>query len=726
MPDIFTPQSKTIEEIFDGNVYYEIPAYQRPYSWESEQIEDLWEDVYSAFKSNDEEYFLGSIILTKKDGSKNLDVVDGQQRLTTLMILFCALRDLYFSKLEDTTKKNRIMGRIKNSESGNERLKLRTQTQNQNQFEQEIINGINYSLNLTAKQLEENKFLNAAFKFKDKILSLKDNPSEIEALTDYLLERVRVISITCSNRSFAMKLFQVLNNRGLNLTAADLIKSFLMSKIGDEDQKTFEQNWIYVENKAKEFGEELTSLFTYYEYYLIARNPEKSLYDILETEFRNKDPLKTIHDFKLAVDLFFNMDNRAPKHIYPLYYLRHDVYWKSIILTSLLNNWSNDKVSNLAKILKKFYYIYWIAGLTTSATKQTSFNIIRWIKEGKDENYIRDELNKKIKHDKVIGRFKERLDEDVYQYPWSKPLLILLEYEQLETPHMNFIEEDKNIHLEHILPQSHSSNKDWSKINVDIAEKLVNTIGNLTLLSGKRNIEASNNSFAEKTEIYKGKGKDGITPFELTKKVAQLSEWNEISIRERKEFILSEIERVFEIDFDKNIEEERIAVDENNKPKKEKSDYFATDDAKEKLRLKFWEQLLDKEKLKTNLHSNVSPGKYHWIGTGAGKSGISYNFVILNSYVGCEVYLDRGKRFAEPNINKKRFDELSTHRDEIEKLFGDKLNWERLDDKRACRISFVLDYGINDQKKWPEMQDQMIDVMIRLEKSTKPFIKELN
>jgi uncharacterized protein with ParB-like and HNH nuclease domain len=726
MPDIFNPQSKTIEEIFDGNVYYEIPAYQRPYSWESQHVDELWEDIYEAFKKGDEEYFLGSIILTKKEDSKSLDIVDGQQRLTTLVILFCALRDLYFSKMADEDKKKRILGRIKNSESNRERLNLRTQPQNQNTFQQNIINGIDFSQSLSQKQLDENKFLNTAFRFKEKITALMNDAKEIEGFTDYILEKVRIIAITCSNRSFAMKLFQVLNNRGLNLTAADLIKSFLMSKLDDEsDQKTFEQDWIYIENKAKEFEEELTNLFTYYEYYLLASNPEKSLYEELERKFRDKAPLKVISDFKGAIDLFFDVDSHAPKQIYPLYYLRHDIYWKSILLTSLLHNWSNDKISELAKTLKRFYYLYWIAGFTTSATKQTSFKVIQWIKEGKDTSFIKEKLNEKTKNDKVIGFFKEKIDsDDVYQYPWTKPLLILLEYEQLESPHMNFIEEDKNIHLEHILPQAHASNSDWGQIDADVAEKLVNSLGNLTLLSGKRNIEASNDSFEKKVEIYKGKGKDGITPFELTKKVAHSKTWDESAIKSRKEFILSEIERIFEIDFDKNIEAERIAEEENNKPKKENKEVY-TDDAKEKLRLEFWKGLLDKEKLKTDLHANVSPSKYHWIGAGAGKSGISYNFVILNSYVGCEIYLDKGKKYTEPNVNKIRFDLLIKHKDQIEKVFGDKLLWERLDDKRACRISFGLNYGINDKVKWSEMQDKMIDVMIRLEKSTKEYIQEL-
>lgn len=153
---------------------------------------------------------------------------------------------------------------------------------------------------------------------------------------------------------------------------------------------------------------------------------------------------------------------------------------------------------------------------------------------------------------------------------------------------------------------------------------------------------------------------------------------------------------------------------------KEKKEYAE----RHHLRKEFWTQLLDHAKNKTTLHSNITPPIYHWIGTGAGKSGIGYNYGITNEYGSAEVYLDRGKDY--PNLNKDRFDELYKHKAEIEKEFGDKLSWERLDKKRASRIAFrIVGVGLRDKDKWPELQSKMIDAMIRLEKATKPFIKNL-
>jgi len=145
------------------------------------------------------------------------------------------------------------------------------------------------------------------------------------------------------------------------------------------------------------------------------------------------------------------------------------------------------------------------------------------------------------------------------------------------------------------------------------------------------------------------------------------------------------------------------------------------------LRKQFWTQLLDKAKAETDLHSNVSPNIYSWIGQGAGKSGISYNYVVTNKFVACEIYLDRGKKFEEPNINKIRFDKLHKHKDQIEDEFGGKLNWERLDNRRASRISIKFEgKGLKDKDKWDDLQNKMIDAMIRLEKAFGEHIKQLD
>lgn len=142
------------------------------------------------------------------------------------------------------------------------------------------------------------------------------------------------------------------------------------------------------------------------------------------------------------------------------------------------------------------------------------------------------------------------------------------------------------------------------------------------------------------------------------------------------------------------------------------------------LRKDFWTELLDRARQKTQLHSNVSPCIYSWIGAGAGKSGISYNYSITYDGAAVEIYLDRGKE--HPTLNKVRFDELYQYKDKIELSFGSKLSWERLDAKRASRIAYrIKDMGLKNRESWPILQDKMVDVMILMEKSFKPYIGRL-
>jgi len=143
-----------------------------------------------------------------------------------------------------------------------------------------------------------------------------------------------------------------------------------------------------------------------------------------------------------------------------------------------------------------------------------------------------------------------------------------------------------------------------------------------------------------------------------------------------------------------------------------------------KKRLKFWESLLEKSKKRTSLHSNISPSINSWVVTGSGKRGLGFGYVVTYKHGQVELYIDRGKDSQDEN--KKIFDELQSHMDEIEKEFGNKLKWERLDNRRASRISKKFEYaGLNDEEKRDKLQDDMIDGMIRLEKSLKKHIRNL-
>ena len=124
---------------------------------------------------------------------------------------------------------------------------------------------------------------------------------------------------------------------------------------------------------------------------------------------------------------------------------------------------------------------------------------------------------------------------------------------------------------------------------------------------------------------------------------------------------------------------------------------------------------------KSDLFNTISPTKDNWLGTGNGISSGSYNFVVSRNYARVEVYFSR----YEKEENKFIFDTLKKNQKEIEEFFGDKLVWDRLDDKKATRIKYQLD-GVNlyDENDWDKMMEFMTDSMIRLHHAFEEYIKE--
>lgn len=583
MEEPFKPLSLTIGELYGNkDSLYKIPQYQRPYKWEDEQVYKLWDDIYEAWESDESNYFLGSIITAKPrddERSAYADVVDGQQRLTTLMILFCVLRDLYPTINQDAVEENPFavdMDTINSSialHGKSKRLKLNTHAAHQSDFEKLIINGNTlenkkpYKYQVRTDEEPKYKFINTALIFKEKLEELGEERAA--EFINFLFNQVKIIRIDCKNREFAIKLFQVLNDRGMDLTAADLIKSFLIEKLykkydGDSDtakqkENQFISDWREMEQNIKDLDISLNELFIIYEYFTLGQNPKKSLYEELQTIFKDKDPNEVISDIKeFAYAYKSKIWDSKNKALYSFWYIRWSMYWKAILLTAYHTNYSD--IDSVILELRRFYYLYWIGGKTLSQIKQTSFNLIKWIKEKKSIEEIRKELNQKLEIDKIEELTLNGLS-DTYasSSAWCKPLLLLIEYNTTDHSAPAFIELNNELHLEHIIPREYKKFKEWSHVTEDVKNKWLETFGNLTLLSGTKNIEASNNPFDVKMEVYKGKGKyeqknEKITAFKITQSIVSDYEnekydkkWTQKSAIDRWNWFINEVSELLDI-----------------------------------------------------------------------------------------------------------------------------------------------------------------------------------
>lgn len=583
MEDIFKPQSLTIGELFGNkDALYQIPRYQRPYSWGEDQLSKLWDDLREA-QQIEPNYFLGSIITAKPEEASNyLDIVDGQQRLTTLLILLCVCRDVYPEINANLLEKDPFAidgSTIKSSIRLNdrfERLRLKTHSNHESDFKDLIIkegktleNKRPYKKDLRIEQAPKFKFINTSAFFREKIEELGEE--DTGQFINYLFNNVKIIRIDCQSVSFAIKLFQVLNDRGLDLSNADLIKSFLIGKIQkkyDQDSEVkkqhedqFMDDWKSCENMAMDTEESMNNLFVMYEYYLLGKNPERSLYDELRNLFDKRDANEVIKEFKDFIETYklyiYNSENPV---MYSLFYLRWSVYWRTIVTAALYEKY--PEYEDFLIKFRRYYYLNWIAGNTLSKIKQTSFNIIGSLKEHKPLVEIESEWNKQLNED-LIQRAVNNLNGDIYFEPWCKPLLFMIEYEQQDNPPY-YSMGDRNIQTEHILPRAYKNVDEWKFANnIDNIEEWINTGANLTLLSGSKNLNARNHAFIIKQKSYDGTGLESaddkkISSFKITQNIVNdynsnkyNKEWSVEAINARWIWFCNQVEKILEIDLGK-------------------------------------------------------------------------------------------------------------------------------------------------------------------------------
>lgn len=155
---------------------------------------------------------------------------------------------------------------------------------------------------------------------------------------------------------------------------------------------------------------------------------------------------------------------------------------------------------------------------------------------------------------------------------------------------------------------------------------------------------------------------------------------------------------------------------------KEVSDEPDTFSHRELERFKFWTGLLQRGKTKTRLFSNINPRYDSWINSSAGRSGNHWTYTITKDWAAIELYIDFDQQTGKKN--KELFDYLKAQQAQIETDFGDSIDWRRLDDKRASRvIKYYYSSGLDMPEKWEELQEQMIDGMIKLENALKPHLR---
>ncbi len=551
-----------LRDILKDELYYQIPIYQRPYQWTEENCEKLLDGLFFNYEDDREsDYFCGSLVLiaiSEDSKVKTYDVVDGQQRLSTFILLAKVLATLYSERLNDESK-DYLQESLITKYGKKDRLNFNAIGFNSKKDFQYALT----SFNDTPISNNKNNYLKNAICLKNYLK--KKEIEDINDFIEWLYFNVVFITITCPDADKALRIFNVLNARGLALSATDIFKGELLKHAKEHEREEFVSRWNALSQKCSDNDLKIETLFSWYLTYLNPVTSGKSMEERLADQFErlNKPPLEYLKGIENFYNAYCKVLEMQDRHAHLLSYLASD-FWRVILCTSILHHYSPQDIEALKELLVKFYYQNWVAE-QKEPKKQTNCNIIKALKEKKSVEDIASIVKKYSDENKITQNFREKLKDDhLYEKhkkasknSWLRPILILVEYSISDDPKPKRIEKN-DFHVERILPQNPDPSSQWVK---DFSEKerelYTHSLANLTLLGGNKNSQASNLDFKEKKEIYMGNtvklGKDKrgmektfkvMTCYKMTIDVAQYTEWTPKSLEKRKEELIKIIESV--------------------------------------------------------------------------------------------------------------------------------------------------------------------------------------
>ncbi|MCH9664878.1 MAG: DUF262 domain-containing HNH endonuclease family protein [Gammaproteobacteria bacterium] len=541
----------------EDDKFFQVPNYQRPYIWNDIHIEQLLDDIITSFSAkkdlpySEKDYFCGSLVLVGYEGKERYDVIDGQQRLTTFIILFCVVRDLYLDKLNPklTDYVNKSICDIYDEKR--EKIKFLTEDNQQSLFLNTVINS-KIQFDSSQKEQDSNRYLQNAINIKEHLEEKLSEGLEINEIILYMFNHIRMTVVTCDDEDAAIKIFTVLNNRGTPLSPLDILKSELMQKAeGQDNRKTFATAWNAVRVHMDDNHVDLEEMFNAYLLYEITANPkirlDKELLAVYK--YQKRKPSEVVYTIDKFAHAYTEIQNLQDKCIYCLKYLRYSQYWPCILSIGEYNKYKNfDK---LKKYLVAYYYQNWIAGAYVSRVKQTSFNLMRHVKNHEPIEKIISSMKSNMDTYETTKSYKENLEsKNIYRKDWLKPVLLLANYFSTDDDVISFVSTDRKkqkVDIEHILPRGHEGISYWNNMfTPEEIDRYLHSIGNLTLLSTRKNIQASNDSFEKKKEAFRDKD-NVMTSFKITQDIISDDDWNPKSVEKRKTILLQKINEILDI-----------------------------------------------------------------------------------------------------------------------------------------------------------------------------------
>ncbi len=526
----------SIEDLFKD--FYSVPDFQREYVWEREQVEKLLQDIQDEFFDEEgqlikgPEYFLGSIVTCRVDDEATFSLIDGQQRMTTIYLILCAIRDLL----------------IETNETPNETLKSQIAAPSTNNLGEEVFRHrlvlhyddskgvlkrvVDDPENLDDVKETTTSVVRIRSAYQDIVEFLRVNndtsPKKLRLFYATFTKRVKLIRIITPSLTNALKVFETVNDRGVGLNAMDLLKNLLFMKTSPEEYPTLKQRWKDLIDTLDGCHEKPLRFLRYYimsHFELDSKKPlrEDDIYDWFTKNTKQtgleKEPLTflgTLIECARAWSNFLgakDVQGAANPYLKNLTLLSGAARQHFILLLAG-RHLAPEQFSNLCRAIENLFFCYII---TREPTKTFERNFGIWsgvLREATDQESLDEFIGNRITADLERRRgnfdfaFQELRQSRLQQYRMKYILAKLTQYiEQQAWNNPAHVSLDQyiasTVEIEHILPKDPKTEVLNAFDKPEDYDEYKEMLGNLTLLEKTINASVSNDLYSKKLPGYR-------------------------------------------------------------------------------------------------------------------------------------------------------------------------------------------------------------------------------
>lgn len=557
MKGIQGTSNKTYRQLMGNGLRYEIPKFQRDYSWETEHWDDLWQDIRALLADEDKEHYMGYLVL-QTSNNKEFQIIDGQQRLTTMSLLILStlkcLKELVDSGIEAENNLKR-KDSLLNSYIGyvdpvtlisNNKLKLNRNSDDY--YKQHLV--LLKELPLRNTNSSEKHMRECFNWYYDRIKKEFNTGESLAAFIDNIVDKLFFTVIEVTDQLNAFKVFETLNARGVQLSSADLLKNYLFFVVDEtkphiSEIEELENIWSKIVGKLGE--QKFEDYLRYYWNSINKSVGKKNLFKNVKGNIKSKEQVfELIRNLNDTADLYLAIQNPEDEFWRDKPEIRKSLKELKLfqirqinsLFLSALRNLEVENFRKLAKICSVISFRYnIIGGLNPNAQEDVYNTVALKISSNKrfevadfQTIYVSD-LN--FENDFSTKEFKNTTrNHKIVKYILSK-----IEVYQ----HKNEIDPESDLFtIEHILPEN--ADDTWGNFTFEEINRSVYRMGNLTLLERKLNREAGQKGYVEKIVFF------AQSNSELTKTLPDnFNTWNEDKLAARQRELAKHAKAIWKI-----------------------------------------------------------------------------------------------------------------------------------------------------------------------------------